>query len=80
VAGDLVTLLSNRAHDGGMGGGDLTQSEERGVGVMVTQERQEPLDALLDPTPKMAGDQGPRTMPKDGRVIVFLDVNTERVH
>ena len=79
VAGDLVALRGRSAHDRGVGGRDLAEHEERGVGVMVPQERKDPLHVLDDPTVELAADPRVRSIPKDRCVIVFLDVDTERV-
>ena len=79
VAGELVAFAGYFAHDRRPGGSDHSQGEERAFGVMLSQERQQTIHALLDPGFEMTSIHSGGAVPEDRGVKVFLDVDAENV-
>jgi hypothetical protein len=78
MAGDLVPCLRDLADNRGVIGTDLPEDEERCLRASGPKKGQNALGARLDATLEAARDSLDGFL-KDGRVVVLLDVDAERV-
>ena len=71
VTRHLVPIRRDLAQDRRMLGGDFAQDEERGARVVLAEQRQQPIDALLDPALERPGAERARPLAEDGGVVVL---------